>query len=596
MIVQSEIVSGHGVSRDPGVMVGAWIGEFNRALREGSEDDLRTLFLPDSHWRNVAGLGSGIVTISGADRLVPQLLKCAKAVSAADFRIAEGRVPPSSGRLADEDFIEAMLYFDTTATTGIAHVRLKASAGDALPRAWTFMTAIDTIKGHDLGSERLARDGSSFERDWNGPNWADRRRVDVSYTDHDPEVLVVGGGHGGLTAAAWLKAMNIDNLVVDRHERIGDNWRKRYRMLKLHSPTASIDMSFMPFPPTWPKYIPKDKIANWFECYVETMEINYWASTSFEGAEYDGARRRWNVRLRLADGSMRTMHPAHIIMATSQIGIPHIPEIPAIERFGGVVMHSSQFTGGSDWTGKNVFVFGTGTSAHDHSQELHANGAHVTMVQRGETEVIQVEPSAHMYLDEMYEVSGLPVEDLDVLACSVPLEVMKKEHQRLTRIARVQDRELLEGLQRIGFRLKSDPDSLGWVMKYSTRGGGYYFNVGGSDLLINREVGLLQYDDIATFEAEGIRMKDGSLRNADLIILATGYKGYDDMTRQLFGKDVAERIGSVWGIDPERGELSNMWIETPQPGLWFAGGSFIHSRIYAKYIALQIKLKNLTHA
>src|SRR3546814_19390063 len=80
----------------------------------------------------------------------------------------------------------------------------------------------------------------------------------------------------------------------------------------------------------------------------------------------------------------------------------------------------------SEWADRNVLVLGTGTSAHDIAQELHAHGAHVTMVQRGETEVIQVEPSAHMYLDVLYEGEGPSVEDRAVIACSVPLALMKE--------------------------------------------------------------------------------------------------------------------------------------------------------------------------
>ena len=42
----------------------------------------------------------------------------------------------------------------------------------------------------------------------------------------------------------------------------------------------------MPFPSTWPTYIPKDKLAGWFEYYVESMELNAWTNTKFIGAEY----------------------------------------------------------------------------------------------------------------------------------------------------------------------------------------------------------------------------------------------------------------------------------------------------------------------
>ena len=56
-----------------------------------------------------------------------------------------------------------------------------------------------------------------------------------AYADHDPAVLVVGGGQAGLGIAARLGALGVDTLVVDRHERIGDNWRQRYHSLTLHN-------------------------------------------------------------------------------------------------------------------------------------------------------------------------------------------------------------------------------------------------------------------------------------------------------------------------------------------------------------------------
>ena len=59
----------------------------------------------------------------------------------------------------------------------------------------------------------------------------------------------------------------------------------------------------MPFPDTWPVYIPKDKLADWLEFYAESMELNIWTRTVFLGGEYDSAARRWTVRLSRADGT-----------------------------------------------------------------------------------------------------------------------------------------------------------------------------------------------------------------------------------------------------------------------------------------------------
>ena len=111
--------------------------------------------------------------------------------------------------------------------------------------------------------------GNAYSRDFRGPNWLDLRKASADYADRDPTVLVIGGGQSGLCIAARLKQLNVDTLIVDREKRIGDNWRKRYHALTLHNQVQVNHLPYMLFPPNWPTYIPKDKLANWFEAYVD---------------------------------------------------------------------------------------------------------------------------------------------------------------------------------------------------------------------------------------------------------------------------------------------------------------------------------------
>jgi hypothetical protein len=85
-----------------------------------------------------------------------------------------------------------------------------------------------------------------------------------------------------------------------------------------------------------------------------------------------------------------------------------------------------------------------------------------------------------------------------------------------------------------------------------------------------------------------MRMRSGKTIPAELTILATGYKGQEALVRKLFGEEVADRVGPIWGFD-EGQELRNMFTRCAQPGLYFIAGSFAQSRIYSKYLALQIK-------
>ena len=186
-------------------------------------------------------------------------------------------------------------------------------------------------------------------------------------------MLVVGGGQAGLSIAARLTQLQVDTLIVDREPRIGDNWRKRYHALTLHNQVHVNHLPYMPFPPNWPIYIPKDKLANWFEGYVESMELNYWTGTEFEGGATTKAAR-WSVDAAARRRhEARRMHPRHVVMATGVSGIPNIPEIPPLKQFRAArCCIPASTSDGEAWKGKRALVIGTGNSGHDIAQDLYS--------------------------------------------------------------------------------------------------------------------------------------------------------------------------------------------------------------------------------
>jgi putative flavoprotein involved in K+ transport len=256
-----------------------------------------------------------------------------------------------------------------------------------------------------------------------------------------------------------------------------------------------------------------------------------------------------------------------------------------LKNFTGAVLHSSEYEDGEPWNGRRAIVIGTGNSGHDIAQDLHSSGATVTLVQRNSTLITNIEPSAQLAYAAYNEGT---LEDNDLIATSMPLALARRSHVLITEQSKKLDHELLEGLARIGFKLDFGDGGTGWQFKYLTRGGGYYFNVGCSDLVARGDIKLIQFSDIESIVADGVRMKDGEKLTADLIVLATGYKGQEYLVRKLFGEQVARRVGPIWGFG-EGQELRNMYTRTAQPGLWFIAGSLAQCRINSKYLALQIK-------
>lgn len=567
-----------GRSADAAVIVSEWLAKFSAGLSRG---DVSGLFLDECHWRDLVAL-TGEIRSAGGAAVVHGFPAAFTRYGGRDLRLDPSTLPAQSAVRAGIAVVEAAIVFRTNAGACNGIVRLCDHNGRWV--CWTILTALRSLDSAAADCE------PAYAADVRAPNWHDEREASRSYANRDPAVLVVGGGHAGLTIAARLTVMGTDTLVVDREKRIGDNWRLRYHNLKLHNQIDVNHMPYMPFPRTWPRYIPKDKLANWLEIYVEAMEINFWTETTFVGAQRDEKLGVWRARLRFADGSVRVVQPRHIVMAASVSAVKKIPDEPSLSDFDGRVLHSSDFRAGDAWADRPVVVLGTGTSGHDIAQHLHASGARVTMVQRSPTMVVNVDPSAQLY-DGLYldleDVADLDA--LDLLNASFPLSITKATHKEITDRVKILDRETLDGLERAGFELEFGEDGTGWPLKYRTRGGGYYFNIGCSDLIIDGKIDVIQRRDIDRYIGSGVRMKDGSERAADLIVSATGYETQGALVHRLFGEAIARDVGQIWGFR-EDNEMAAMWTRTGVPGLWFQAGSFSQCRIYSRYLAQQIVL------
>ncbi|MBR0691736.1 NAD(P)/FAD-dependent oxidoreductase [Bradyrhizobium lablabi] len=573
-------------TEDVSVAADNWLVQFEDALASTDDVLLKPLFHPESYWRDVLALSWNIQTVNRAFAILDELPAHARHSAPHDFRIDADRAAPRRVMRAGTNTIEAIFKFETSIGRGHGIVRLiPDAADDNRLKAWTLLTALEELKGFEEQRGSTRPRGQAYSRDFRGPNWLDQRKTSAEYADRDPVVLVVGGGQAGLSIAARLKQLGIDTLIVDREARIGDNWRKRYHALTLHNQVQVNHLPYMPFPPNWPVYIPKDKLANWFESYVDAMELNFWTGTDFQSGSYDDAQGRWNVVLRRADGTTREMRPRHVVMATGVSGIPNLPSIPSLKNFAGKIVHSSRYEDGEDWSGKRALVIGTGNSGHDIAQDLHSSGADVTLIQRSPTLITNIEPSAQLAYAAYNEGT---LDDNDLIAASMPLTLARRSHMLMTEQSKELDKDLLEGLRRVGFKLDFGDGETGWQFKYLTRGGGYYFNVGCSDLVVGGAIKLKQFSDIETFVSDGARLTSGDTVRADLIVLATGYRPQEELVRKLFGETMAARVGPIWGFG-EGQELRNMYTRTPQPGLWFIAGSLAQCRINSLYLALQIK-------
>ncbi|MBK1658420.1 NAD(P)/FAD-dependent oxidoreductase [Paracraurococcus ruber] len=567
-----------------------WLQAFEAALASRDAARIGALFHADSHWRDVLAFTWTYASAAGRDAIAARLAAGQATTAARGFHLPPGRRPPRQVTRLGTPSIEAIFAFATAEGRGAGLLRLSPAENGEGMQAWLLSTTLEALEGHEerIGANRPS--GAAYSRNFGGDNWADMRRKAAAYEDREPAVLVIGAAQAGLSIAARLNQLGVDTLVVEQWPRIGDSWRRRYHSLALHNSIHLNHLPYMEFPPTWPKYIPKDMLGNWFEFYADAMEINCWTGTEFTRGAWDEDTRSWTAWLKRADGSERVVRPRHLVFANGVSSYPMVPDLPGLDEFAGQVIHSEGFDSGAAWAGKRALILGTGSSANDIALDLHSHGVHTTLIQRGSTTVVSIDPSARLN-EAVWDEGGL-LEDCDLIVSSAPPPLIVRNYRAVAQRMQELDREMIDGLRRIGFKHDMGEDQAGHQMKYFRRGGGYNLDAGSSALLIKGELGLLQYDRIERFTAAGARLTDGTVVPADLIVLATGYYPQQELVRRALGDAMAARIGPVWGLG-EDGELNNMYRRTPQQGAWFIAGGLSQCRINSKYLALQIKAMEL---
>src|SRR6218665_2944215 len=258
---------------------------------------------------------------------------------------------------------------------------------------------------------------------------------------------------------------------------------------------------------------------------------------------------------------------------------------------------------GDGYAGKDCIVIGSNNSAHDISADLWEHGANVTMVQRSSTLVAKSETLMELGLGDLYSEralsNGISTDKADLIFASLPYKVLPALQVPVYQEMARRDADLYERLKKVGFKLDFGEDDSGVFMKAVRRGGGYYIDVGASELVATGKIKLKSGVTVKEIKEHSVLFSDGTELPADLIVYATGYGSMDGWIAQLISQQVADKVGLCWGLGsgttkdpgPWEGELRNMWKPTRQPGLWLHGGNLHLSRHYSQFLALQLKAR-----
>ena len=550
------------------------------------------LFEADGFWRDLVSFTWNIKTMEGRSAIEGMLEAQLGHVEPSGFRIAEGEVAAEEGGIAS-----AWIEFETKVARGYGQIRIRDGA------IWTLLTTMTELKGHEepLGHERPLGARHGAER--GAPSWAERREAEARALGREvqPHTVILGGGQGGIALAARLRSLGVPAIVIERNARAGDSWRNRYKSLCLHDPVWYDHLPYLPFPPNWPVFAPKDKIGDWLEMYVRVMEIAYWAGTEAKSARWDEDAAEWVVTV-VREGEEIVLRPKELVFATGMSGKASVPDYPGMETFRGDQHHSSKHPGPDAYAGKRAVVIGSNNSAHDICAALWEAGADVTMVQRSTTHIVRSESLMEVGLGPLYSEAaveaGMTTQKADMTFASIPYAILHEFQIPVYEEIARRDADFYAALEKAGFRLDWGADGSGLFMKYLRRGSGYYIDVGASQLIIDGKV-KLAHGQVERIAPGGVVLEDGTELPADVIVYATGYGSMNGWIADLIDEETADRVGKVWGLGsdtpkdpgPWEGEQRNMWKPTQVPHLWMHGGNLHQSRHYSLYLALQLKAR-----
>ena len=568
--------------------VDKWLSKFGTAASAANIDALLALFHADASWRDLLAFTWNIGTAEGRDAIREMLGACLARTAPLAWR----RKGPA--RL-DDEIVEGVATFETRVARCTAVIRLKHG------KAWTLLTCMSELKELEAGFDaRLRAEYPNGREHGRTKRPHHEKESEMLATTLQPYCVVVGAGHCGTALGAQLRQLGVPTLLIDSRERPSDTWRARHDSLSLHSPSYFDQMPGFSYPANWPPHPSKDQFANWLDAYRSVMDLDVWTSANCVAAGFDDACGRWRLQVNRY-GRTIELKCEQLVLATGLFGAPKVPEIPGKERFKGLQRHASQYRRSPDYRGRRCAVVGAGTTAHDVAADLWASGADVTMVQRSPTIVMKLEALIEGFSQlygEAAKARGITTELADLLFAATPMRHLVRMHQELVTQLKQRHARFYQGLERAGFQLTFGEDESGVFPQILRDPGGYYIDVGASDLVIDGRIKLKSGVGISALAEDSVVLSDGSELPADAIFYATGY---ERMSVAPIGETIAAKADRLWGLGsgtrndpgPWEGELRNMWKPTQQTGLWFHAGGIGMSRFYSRILALQIKARQI---
>lgn len=363
----------------------------------------------------------------------------------------------------------------------------------------------------------------------------------------EPRVIVIGAGVAGITTAYVLRERGFtDVTVLEKGSDVGGVWYwNHYPGLRCDVPSQIYQFGFAPKPDWQHTWATGTTIARYHRDVVDQLGLAPLIRLDTEVTDlvWDETGH-WS----LTTAAGETLIADFVICATGVLHHPFTPDIPGLADFAGPVVHTARWDDDLDTTGKRIAVIGTGSTGVQVVSALQPDASSIDHYVRsaqwilwapmsirqlpGIAAVLARFPGLHRALYRMMAFGGSALLT-DVTTRPSWRRRAVQEYARLCLRIQVRDKEL---------RAKLEPDYQP-LCKRQVVSGSYYRAIGAD----NAELVTAR---IAEVTAGGIRTADGTHRDADIIVLATGFAAHNYMRpMRLIGRDRID-IDDAWAKGP----------------------------------------------
>ena len=345
---------------------------------------------------------------------------------------------------------------------------------------------------------------------------------------HASDLVIIGAGPAGVSAALSLKDRGLRPVLVDRADNIGATWRSRYDRLKLNTGRQFSHLPGRSYPRGTPLFPTRDDVVDHLQRHAHEDGIDILLNTAVTRIN----RNRGGCRLTTSNGDLNA---SQVVMATGYLHTPVVPQWPG--TFSGDVIHSSQYRNPTSYKGKRVLVVGSGSSGMEIAYDLSTGAAGKVWLS------VRTPPN----LLPRNGPAGLPNDVISIPLYHLPVRIAD-------RIAASARQQAFGDLSAFGLPLPAEgPFARAHRLHVAP-------SVLDAEVIAAvREKAVEVVSAAAAFDHDHVVLSDGSRIRADTVICATGYR-----------PNLAELVGHLGVLTPEGAPVTH----APKPaakGLYFHG-------------------------